>query len=129
MGQYFQSLVAEPDRPSLARFLLQSFTSGSRPSCEARLLESAKRQHVVILEATLSPDGNECRLVMLDITERKVMESLCRQSQERHALAKRATQDGLWDWNILTNEEYLFPPGRKSSAFKMANCPTTSLSS
>jgi len=60
---------------------------------------------------------------MLDITERKVMESLCKQSQERHALAKRATQDGLWDWNILTNEEYLFPPWKEIIGFQDGELP------
>ena len=44
-----------------------------------------------------------------DITGRKLAEQKLRESQERYALAEQATQDGLWDWNILTNGEYFSP--------------------
>jgi len=44
-----------------------------------------------------------------DITARKLAEQKLHESQERYGLAERATQDGLWDWNILTDEEYFSP--------------------
>jgi len=44
-----------------------------------------------------------------DITESKRAEQKLYESQERYALAERATQDGLWDWNILTGEDYFSP--------------------
>ncbi|MBD2562900.1 MULTISPECIES: PAS domain-containing protein [Nostoc] len=39
-----------------------------------------------------------------DITERKLAEEQLRQSEERFQIVARATNDLLWDWDLLTNE-------------------------
>ncbi len=42
-----------------------------------------------------------------ELNERRRAEAALRVSQERYALAANGANDGLWDWNLETNELYL----------------------
>ncbi|MEH1872781.1 PAS domain-containing protein [Nostoc sp.] len=42
-----------------------------------------------------------------DISERKQVEQSLRDSEERLQMALEGSGGGLWDWNIVTNEDYL----------------------
>ncbi|MFZ1729754.1 MAG: PAS domain S-box protein [Bacteroidota bacterium] len=47
--------------------------------------------------------------IVQDITLRKLHETELRESRERFDLVMHATKDGLYDWNLVTNEIYYSP--------------------
>lgn len=53
-----------------------------------------------------------------DITERKQIENTCRESEERWHLALRGNNDGIWDWNVQTNEVFFSSRWKEMLGFK-----------
>ena len=74
-GRRFGLLVAEPDRAGFNAFLEKVFASQAKEECEVALLKKGKGPLNVHITATVSQDGQECRAMMVDITERKQIEN------------------------------------------------------
>ncbi|MDH5639710.1 MAG: PAS domain S-box protein, partial [Nitrospira sp.] len=54
-------------------------------------------------------DQEYCCAILRDIGQRKRADAALRANEERLDLVLRATNDGVWDWDILTGDEYLSP--------------------
>lgn len=72
-------------------------------------------------------DGSPVRMLgtVVDITERKQAEELLRKTKQRLELAVRGTSDGLWDWNVLTNEIWFAPRFKELLGFEVHELPDT----
>ena len=63
--------------------------------------------HADLISNRIAYRGRPCLVVFArDVTERRRAERALRESQERFDWAVRATQDGVWDWNLETNEVF-----------------------
>jgi PAS domain S-box-containing protein len=63
------------------------------------------------------PEGGAV-IAQINITERKRAELALQSSEERYKLVEQAVDDGLWDWNILTHEDYLSPRWKKILGYR-----------
>jgi diguanylate cyclase (GGDEF)-like protein/PAS domain S-box-containing protein len=80
--------------------------SDSRPFTEddeARLTSLADYAAVALENAGLYEQSQQ------EISERRRIEQALRESEERYALAVQGANDGLWDWNIKTDQVFFSP--------------------
>lgn len=59
--------------------------------------------------ARLNRDQNVVYASAVDVTQRKETETKLNETLERYYLAINGTSDGIWDWNVTTNEVYFSP--------------------
>lgn len=70
-GRHFGHFVSEEDRPAFNAFLGKVFSSQAKKVCEVALLNEEKQQLIVQIEAVATASLQNCRLALIDITERK----------------------------------------------------------
>lgn len=81
VGGRFGALVTEANRADFSSFLERVFGTENGQSCELALHVAGRKAIRVRLEGRLSPDRQECRAVLSDITEHKAMEERLLHSQ------------------------------------------------
>lgn len=74
LGQRFGLLVADEYRQIFTDFLGTIFINPDKTACEVALRNEKNHQIIVLLEAMAAVSGQECGLVLTDITERKQAE-------------------------------------------------------
>ena len=90
-GRRFDPLVADPDRRVFHDFLTTVFQEEERQSCEIELSPADQPPLFVRLEATRPAEARECRVVMIDVTERRRTVEALRESER----FSRSTLDSL----------------------------------
>lgn len=91
----------------------KAFTSGSTNTVTDEVLWRKDGTSFPV-EYSATPLFSEDRVsgavvVFRDVSERKAGEDALRQSEERYALVVTGANDGIWDWNVETDEFYFSP--------------------
>lgn len=70
-------------------------------------------------------EGEPARMtgIIIDIDNHKQAEKALLESEERFELAMTATKDGLYDWNLITNEIYYSPGWKRMLGFEDKELP------
>lgn len=110
------------DRP-LAAFIELDIES---PDLQTRSFQSpdgCKRR--IEWHAIARAESSQHLLMGRDVTERHHAETRLEQTQRRLELALRGSGNGLWDWDIRTNEVYLSPQFKAIMGYAEAELPST----
>ena len=111
IGRLFGHFVADKARSSFADFLKEVFASPVKVACEVALLKEGGSELFVQIEGVAAASGKECRIALIDISERK-------RAAEALYLAKEAT-----DVLRLANEaaEVLYVANEATVALRLSN--------
>lgn len=84
IGRKFGSFVAAADRSAFTAFLDTAFTGRGREVLEVALLNKDDFPFNVRIEAVAAASGEECRLALIDISDRKRSEAALQAKEEGH---------------------------------------------
>ncbi len=82
VGRRFGLFVTNEARPAFTAFLEKVFTSPVKVACEVALLKEGNDPLCVQVEGMAAASGQECRIALIDITERKEAEDALRKGKE-----------------------------------------------
>jgi len=81
VGRPFRLLATPEHRPAFDAFLTEVFEDPARRSIDVELSSEGQPPRAVNIEAQRSPDGEECRMAVVDIAERKQAEEILRRNE------------------------------------------------
>lgn len=109
-GAVLERLIHPEDRAALEQSIARSAQTLSPWNWEGRYILRSGTLKWIQAASRPEKQANGDILwdgLMMDITERKQMETAMRESQARYELAVEGSHDGLWDIDLRTNEIYL----------------------
>ena len=111
---YFAHIAVHPDDLAALQQIDDDVVHGRAPRIdyEYRIVvpgEPAPRWILTRAQAFPGPDGRPLRVagVSVDISARKGIEEALRRSEERYQLAVAGSDQGLWDWDLTSDQLFL----------------------
>lgn len=125
---FWQSHIHPDDRDWVMEYCLTSSREKRKYSFEYRMM--AADGHVVWLQDIVTVDADEhgpavLRGIMVDTTARKQTETALKDSEERLRLVIQGSNDGIWDWNMTTHENYTSARWKEILGYREGEVPDT----
>ncbi len=104
VSREFREFVAEEERFVFKTFFHGIFNGNGKETCRLRLLMSNHQPLYVRIEAMATESGEECLVVLVDITERRRGEQALLESEYNLTKAQAMTHVGSWSYDPATGE-------------------------
>ncbi|MBD2770585.1 PAS domain-containing protein, partial [Iningainema tapete] len=126
--EHWLSLLHPDDRIPISEYLTQMMSEQRQNyETEFRILHpEGERWLAARAQIFYDAAGHPIRKIgnVQDISERKLAEELLKSSQERLQLSLEGSGNGLWDWNIVTDELYLSPRWLEMLGYQVGELPS-----
>lgn len=109
IGSRYQSLIFPEDLEKITQDLHSLNLENPVETMEHRVLVGGEVCWLQWINRAIFDEQGcfvEFQSVGRDITERKQIDEVLRESEERWQLALRGNNDGIWDWNVKTNDAF-----------------------
>jgi len=116
--------ISHPDDIPLTEGIVKTLLEGKTDSSrfEKRYIHKSGRVLITDVSTYLQRDNSGKPLYFIttinDITDRKLAEAKLKASEERYSLVISASEQGIWDWNIETNEVFFSDQWKKQVGYE-----------
>jgi PAS domain S-box-containing protein len=104
LGRQFVSFIAEEEQAVFTDYLAQVFRGRRKETCRLGLTKGERKQVFVRIEAMVTESAEECLVVLLDITEKKIAELALSESEYNLTKAQSMTHVGSWSFDPQSGE-------------------------
>ncbi|HEY9851922.1 MAG TPA: PAS domain S-box protein [Leptolyngbyaceae cyanobacterium] len=129
IGKSYNPVIYEADQEKVAELVQSMSIENPTVIIENRVIDGRGevRWTQWVNRMLFDQGGNllEVQAVGRDITQLKQIEQALRESKERLLLALEASGDGIWDWNLVTNEIYYSPQYLQMLGYEPDELPHT----
>ncbi len=113
IGRSVFDFIVDEDLPKARKDLEQIINTGKIVNSEYRVNTPDGRRLILQLSASAIYDENRRPQYIVgifnDVTQQRLSEQALKISEERYKLASEGANDGIWDWDLLSNRVYYSP--------------------